>query len=119
MNNFSTVSNNKKSFTFYIILATVLLFNVAAFSQSTENNTVVSVSNNSEITNDAKQETVVRSSNLEFVLWFMTSKQNPNSTISNEGASAKKQIMTSGLTPNRLLMKAFLKKAVNFESALA
>jgi hypothetical protein len=49
----------------------------------------------------------------------MGSKQNPNSTISNEGINTKKQIMTSGLAPNRLLIKAFLKKAVNFESAIA
>jgi hypothetical protein len=30
----------------------------------------------------------------------------------------KKQIITSGMAPNRLLIKAFLKKAVNFESSL-
>ena len=49
----------------------------------------------------------------------MGSKQDPNSTISTEGVNTKKQIMTSGLAPNRLLIKAFLKKAVNFESAVA
>jgi hypothetical protein len=49
----------------------------------------------------------------------MGSKQNPNSTISTEGINTKKQIITSGMAPNRLLIKAFLKKAVNFESAIA
>jgi hypothetical protein len=48
----------------------------------------------------------------------MGSKQDPNSTISLEGINTKKQIMTSGLAPNRLLIKAFLKKAINFEVAL-
>jgi hypothetical protein len=40
----------------------------------------------------------------------MGSKQNPNSTISTEGINTKKQIITSGMAPNRLLIKAFLKK---------
>jgi hypothetical protein len=66
----------------------------------------------------SKQENV-KNSNIEFVLWFMGSKQNPNSTISTEGINTKKQIITSGMAPNRLLIKAFLKKAVNFESAIA
>ena len=35
------------------------------------------------------------------------------------GTTAKKQFMTSGTAPNRLLIKAFLKKAVNFEIAVA
>jgi hypothetical protein len=40
------------------------------------------------------------------MLWFMGSKQNPNSTISTEGINTKKQIIT-GMAPNRLLIKAF------------
>lgn len=117
MNNLFTHNDNKKSLRFYFVVAIVLLFNVTAFGQSVEQNAVVSTAN--ETTHEIKQGDSVRNSNLEFVLWFMTSKQNPNSTISTEGANTKKQIMTSGLTPNRLLIKAFLKKAVNFESALA
>jgi hypothetical protein len=42
----------------------------------------------------SKQENV-KNSNIEFVLWFMGSKQNPNSTISTEGINTKKQIITS------------------------
>jgi hypothetical protein len=42
----------------------------------------------------------------------MGSKQNPNSTISTEGINTKKQIITSEMAPNRLLIKAFLKKAL-------
>jgi hypothetical protein len=36
----------------------------------------------------------------------MGSKQDPNTTISTEN-KYKKQIMTSGIAPNRLLIKAF------------
>jgi hypothetical protein len=49
----------------------------------------------------------------------MGSKQDPNRTISNETSNTKKQIMTSGMAPNRLLIKAFLKKAINLESTIA
>jgi alcohol dehydrogenase YqhD (iron-dependent ADH family) len=48
----------------------------------------------------------------------MGSKQDPNSVISNEETDAKIQIMTSGMAPNRVLIKAFLQKAVNAESTL-
>jgi hypothetical protein len=44
---------------------------------------------------------------MEFVLWFMGSKQDPNTTISTEELIQKKQIMTSGIAPNRLLIKSF------------
>ena len=94
----------------------VLVSNTSVFSQTSTNNPVEI--NLAETGNSSKQETV-KSSNMEFVLWFMGSKQDPNSTISTEGINTKKQIMTSGLAPNRLLIKAFLKKAVNFESAVA
>ena len=56
---------------------------------------------------------------MNFVIWFMGSKQNPSTTIISAGENTRKQFMTSGLAPNRLLIKAFLKKAVNFEVASA
>jgi hypothetical protein len=56
---------------------------------------------------------------MNFVLWFMGSKQDPNTTISTEGTNTKRKVMTSGMAPNRLLIKAFLKKATNFESTVA
>jgi hypothetical protein len=49
------------------------------------------------------------SSNMNFVLWFMGSKQDPNSTISTEGINTKKNNDT-GLAPNRV-NQSFLKKA--------
>ena len=55
---------------------------------------------------------------MNFVLWFMGSKQEPKST-SIDGVNARKQVITSGTAPNRLLLKAFLKKAVDLDSMLA
>jgi len=117
MNNFSKHNDSKKSVTIFVMFIFILLSNVSAFSQTSENNAVASVSN-SVTTNEVKQDNKA-AANMEFVLWFMGTKQDPNTTISTEGINTKKQIMTSGLAPNRLLIKAFLKKAVNFETSLA
>jgi hypothetical protein len=69
----------------------------------------------------AKQENVSSTvtNGINFVRWFMGSKQDPNNTILTEERITKKQIMTSGMAPNRLLIKVFLKKVVNLESAVA
>lgn len=124
MNHFSKQEGNKKITILFMVLAFVLLSNVNAFAQKIAvennidlNNTLVS-STTSEIS-VAKQEAVSNASNMNFVLWFMGSKQDPNAKVLPAGENTKKQFMTSGMAPNRLLIKAFLKKAVNFESATA
>lgn len=126
MNNFSTKHGNKKHTIIFMMFVCVLLSNVAVFGQTAvENNNVQStIIKNNEIVNTTteissmKQEATSNASNMNFVLWFMGSKQSPNATTVPAGTTAKKQFMTSGTAPNRLLIKAFLKKAVNFESAV-
>jgi hypothetical protein len=116
MINFSKQNGSKNTATFFFLFVFILVSNVSIFSQTSVNSPVVSIINDNdsqEVRQDNKSQ-----SNMEFVLWFMGSKQDPNSTISLEGINTKKQIMTSGLAPNRLLIKAFLKKAINFEVAL-
>ena len=117
MNNFSKQDKNTKITTILIVVILTLFCNVSVFGQTTEKNEVVN--NTIEGNTIAKQENTSVSSNINFVLWFMGSKQDPNRTISNETSNAKKQIMTSGMAPNRLLIKAFLKKAINLESTIA
>jgi hypothetical protein len=52
-------------------------------------------------------------SNLNFILWFMGTKENINGGISKEPFYSKKSILTSGREPNHLLIKTLLKKAIN------
>lgn len=126
MNHFSTNKGNNKNRIIFMVFVCVMLSKVAVFGQTeVENNLVQNTTiENNEIVNitteisSTKQEPVSNASNMNFVLWFMGSKQSPNSTIVPAGTTAKKQFMTSGTAPNRLLIKAFLKKAVNFESAV-
>jgi hypothetical protein len=93
------------------------MFSFSAFSQS-QSASYVDFNGKVEPTN-VKLETSRATSNMEFALWFMGTKQDPNSTLSVEGTNAKKLIITSGMAPNRLLIKAFLKKVVNYESSLS
>jgi hypothetical protein len=115
MIHFSKQDDNKKRVNIVMMLFFLLLSNVAIFGQAvTEKN---ADSNNTIENNIVEKETTSNSSNMNFVIWFMGSKQNPSATIIPVGENTRKQFMTSGLAPNRLLIKAFLKKAVNFEVA--
>ncbi|WP_366184642.1 hypothetical protein [Flavobacterium ovatum] len=114
----TTTTEQKKSRKFIsnILVLLVFMFSMSAFSQSEKANLLTDVA---EPISKSSQVSSSKSSNMEFVLWFMGSKQNPNTIISTEdNTSTRNQIITSGLAPNRLLIKAFLKKAVNFESAM-
>lgn len=110
-----------------MVLFFVLMSNVAVFGQTAEENNIIptaSIENNEIVNsntieiNTMKQEATSSASNMNFVLWFMGSKQSPNANVVPAGTTAKKQFMTSGTQPNRLLIKALLKKAVNFERAV-
>lgn len=119
MKYFSLKANKKVALNSFLLFVFILVSNTSSFAQTTKN--VVDV-NTIEVTATTKQDNVsaVSTSNtMNFVLWFMGSKQDPNTTISAEGTNTKKQVITSGTAPNRILIKAFLKKAVNLESMIA
>ena len=126
MNHFSKRDDNKKHIIIFMMFVCVLFSNVSVFGQTALENTNVQSATieNNELVNTTieirsmKNEAASNASNMNFVLWFMGSKQSPNANIVPVGTTAKKQFMTSGTAPNRLLIKAFLKKAVNFEIAV-
>ena len=127
MNNVSTKNATKTTTVILMIFVCMLFSNVSVFGQTAEENkngqsTIIEnieiVNSNALEIGSQEQDAVSNSSNMNFVLWFMGSKQSPNATIVPAGTTAKKQFITSGTAPNRLLIKAFLKKAVNFESAV-
>lgn len=103
------------------LIVTLFMFSMTFFGQSSESNSLVENNETTAVSNSNREE--VKSYNYEFVLWFMGSKQNPNNINSTDfnrdKINTKNQILTSGLQPNRLLLKAFLKKAVNFETSFS
>lgn len=118
-----TVNQKATSKVSLVVLFVLLLSSVGMSAQNVE--TAKSTTDNIEITVAADDNATVAhaseaNSSLNMVSWFMGSKQTPKSTISNEGAtSSKKQMINAGVAPNRLLIKAFLKKASNYQSTIA
>ena len=125
--NQSSKRNDSKKFSIIVMMfVCVMLSNVSVFGQTTvESNTAQTetiqddevVNSNVEMST-IKQDATSSATNMNFVLWFMGSKQTPNANAVPAGANTKKQFITSGSAPNRLLIRAFLKKAVNFESSM-
>jgi hypothetical protein len=64
--------------------------------------------------------TASATSTFNMVSWFMGTKQTPNANNATEvSPNSKKQLINSGIAPNRLLIKAFLKKASNYATTVA
>ena len=82
----------------------------------------VSMAASDETVASAKATTTTTTTNatINFVSWFMGTKQTPATIQSNDfSTSTKKQMINSGIAPNRLLIKTFLKKATNYNSIIA
>jgi len=62
--------------------------------------------------------TVEANTSMNMVSWFMGTRQTTNESITKE-SNSKKQMMTSGIAPNRLLIKVLLKKASQYASNIA
>ena len=69
---------------------------------------------------EVEAQTSVSSSEMELVLWFMGTKKCKTSAgfSEDEVQSRKKQIITSGMTPNRILTRTFMNKAINYETSI-
>lgn len=108
---FNNVKNKLSNNSLFVFL--FLMF--ASFSINAQ-----SVVDNSSIENIKETTTSIEykvSPKIEFAIWFMGTNQIPNALIVPESKNPKKQIMSSGVAPNRLLIESFLKKAVSFESS--
>ena len=105
--NTTTNTTSSNSFKMMIVLVMMLVSSVG-FAQNTIE-VPVSV---------ATTTTVESNASMNMVSWFMGTKQTTNENITKENTS-KKQMMTSGIAPNRLLIKAFLKKASQYATNIA
>ena len=101
----TTTSNNIKMM---IVLVMMLLSTVGFAQNKVEVPTAVATSTT----------TVEANVSMNMVSWFMGTKQTTNENTTKESTS-KKQMMTSGIAPNRLLIKTFLKKASQYASNIA
>ncbi len=101
---------------FIAIVVLLLLSSIGMFGQEVKSVSEVVVSN-TEVVSESE------SSQMELVMWIMGSKSQMNNAT-NENAistngSGKKKYINCGMTPNRILSKTFLKKAMNRDQATA
>lgn len=111
-----------------MVLAFVLFLFSSAQVVAQENN--VEITNNIESVKTSSVATNVENSSntnsdMEFISWFMGTEQklniieSDNSTVRESSKTKKKQMISSGIAPNRILYKVILKKMVNQDVANA
>jgi len=115
----SFFSENRKSLVILFVL--FLLSSVGMFGQ---NKAVVVSEPVTPVVVDTLTTAVAYDSDVDFVNWFMGSKQTQNvqeagTSTSTTFASKKKQIISSGIAPNKVLYRTFVKKVISQESAVA
>ncbi len=109
----TTTTTTSTTTTRMVVLFVVMLFSSFGFAQNVSVEPTVAVEINTTTTTATEAN-----ANMNMVSWFMGSKQTTRETLSNE-SNAKKQMMTSGIAPNRLLIKTLLKKASNYATNVA
>ena len=115
----NTRSANKNLIAF---IAVVLFSTLGMYGQNVKNE-IVAPANGTEVSIAAAN--LNTESQMELVSWFMGSKASQMSSSNNvsnatsTNNSGKKQLINCGATPNRILSRAFLKKAINHDSTIA
>ena len=103
----SSFSNSLKG----VVVLTLFLVCSMGFAQEQKATTP-------ELTTTSPASTSV-SESLNIMSWFMGTKQSIQTGAGKEvNGNNKKQLINSGIAPNRLLLKTFMKKAAVYNNAL-
>lgn len=117
---FNGVQNNKNISSLFIIVLFAFFSTTTVFGQKegleVSNEKVLNIQNDIVIESPAKVSNSAVNSNVNFILWFMGTKEDMGKTFSNDDVYSKKSFLTSGREPNRLMVKTLLKKALNIKS---
>ena len=112
--------DNEKVFKLLVLFIFLLISTNSVFGQAqttvVDNLTEIELNNNN---NKESATTVTTSNSMNFVLWFMGTKQGVNGRTMKENTNTKIQAIISGSAPNRLLIKAFLKKVIEADSMVS
>jgi hypothetical protein len=105
---------------FVAVLLVVLLSSSSMFSQTVSSEEVISTESTFTTTIDIVSVDDSENANMNMFSWFMGTKQTPNTNLKNDNSnSLKKQMINSGIAPNRLLIKTFLKKMTRYSVEMA
>lgn len=121
----STIASQRNIKRVVITAVLLLMASAGVFGQSksTSEDTLACTSNtfNVEATVDVAAAIAASDADIDFMNWFMGTKQSQNSRTEesvNATTNTKKQMIISGGTPNRVLYRTFMKKVISIENAL-
>ncbi len=113
---FTTESRNRLLFFVFLFL----LSSIGMFGQSNADSLEIKTTTEIIVSKEDKITSV--ESQIEFVSWFMGTKQSQMiDSKSNQNSSkvvTKKQILFLGITPNKVLYRTFMKKVSSQNSAI-
>ena len=117
MVNFYVNAVSKKVLKSLLIFVFVLTSHSTISAQTNTDDAAAKVLNSQNIGDNVAAAS--STTTINFVLWFMGTKQEPIIKIPSEYSNLKKQMIMSRRAPNRLLMKAFLKKVINLDTMIS
>lgn len=123
--NLNTNNDSKRNKTRLLVLFVLLvLSSMGVFGQSINPQENVLLNTNSVNLLGEKDVLVSVESQLDFMGWFMGSKHTQNNSsldaeMVKSSISTKKQVLSSGITPNKVLYRTFVKKVMNKDNAIA
>lgn len=114
--NFITENKNRIIFLFVLfLLSSFRMFGQTPAVEVVAGKDVVVVSP------QVKNDLVSIDTQIDFVGWFMGSRQSINEDEpagNSKAVITKKQILTSGITPNKVLYRTFMKRVISQDSAV-
>ena len=120
MNTTTTTSTTSNTKTIIILFVLFLLTSVGMFGQTKATATATATTIVNVVNTPVQQ--VALDSDVDFMNWFMGAKQTQTVQDAATGTdntiiARKKQILSSGVTPNKVLYRTFVKKVISQESA--
>lgn len=109
----------------FVLLVFLLLSCSGVFGQNAKTGNDVEISGTENISVSAANTVAgqtATSGQMELVIWFMGSKQaSPagENVKSSTATTTKKQLINCGMTPNRILSRTLLKKAMQYDNSVA
>lgn len=110
----NTTTQKNSNIKMFLLLVVLFLSSSAMFSQETKE-TVSIVEPTTVITT----ENTVASTSTEFAIWFVGSTQSTTGAKTSTLSFGKKQLLNSGISTNKVLIKKVLKTIVGQESNIA
>lgn len=109
----------------FVLLVFLLLSCSGVFGQNAKAEAgvlITATENISVLAQEVAADETSTSTQMELVIWFMGAKQTApvgETAKSTTATTAKKKLINCGMTPNRILSRTILKKAMQYDNSVA